>query len=211
MSCTDFRRRFDAYLDRELDTTDRAAVEQHLEDCRDCRREIEAQQSVIDAAHALEKTLTPSRDLWPAIERRIEAGRSTSQTGWLQWAAAAIALLVLSIPISVWWTGRSDSGSTASVEMATENDSLATQAVMARSEDGVLLPRTDLIAAIERHRDVVEDTTLVVFEENMQLIDQAIGELHAALEADPQNLRLRMLLASRYQQERRLLQKVNRV
>ena len=31
------------------------------------------------------------------------------------------------------------------------------------------------------------------------------------LEEDPQNLRLRMLLASRYQQERRLLQKVSRV
>ena len=45
----------------------------------------------------------------------------------------------------------------------------------------------------------------------MILLDQAIGELRAALDEDPQSLRLRMLLASRYQQERKLLQRVSRV
>jgi len=85
------------------------------------------------------------------------------------------------------------------------------QAEIARSEDGVMLAWTDLVTTIERQRDVIEEDTVRVFEENMNLLDLAIGEIRQALDEDPQNRRLRMLLAARYQQERKLLQKASRV
>ena len=211
MNCSEIRHLLDDYLDDELSGVQQDAVERHVSDCPDCRRELDNLRSVVDRARDLSPELRPPHDLWPAIEARVRPAEDTGRGWWLRLAAAAIALFVLSIPLSVWWNARQEGEPVIEVEADRGGLSLTQQAVIARSEDGVLLPKTDLVTAIERHRDVVDVGTLTVFEENMALLDQAIGELRAALDEDPQNLRLRMLLAARYQQERKLLQKVNRV
>ncbi len=125
--------------------------------------------------------------------------------------AAGLALLVLSVPLSVWWVGRHNGEAVTGTAASPDPGTLTARAQLARSEDRVQLTRRDLIAAIERHRDVIEDDALEVLEENMRLIDRAIGEIRLALDEDPQNRRLRMLLANRYRQERKLLQSVSRV
>lgn len=211
MSCQEIQQNLNDFVDDELTEHARLVVEQHLATCSACRQELADLRSLVEAARGLEPEVAPSRDLWPAIESRLEIGRSVERNWWLQLAAAGIALAILSVPLSVWWTGRSIDDSRASIEHERPSQSVATQAQLARSEDGVLLARTDLVTAIERRRDVVEADTLLVLEENMNLLDRAIGEIRTALEEDPQNLRLRMLLAARYQQERKLLQKVSRV
>lgn len=212
MNCQPVRDRLSDFLDGELASRDHERLQSHLDACSACREEYESLRSLTLEAGQLEAEMRPSRDLWPGIQARISE-RVTRQTPWwLQLAAAGIALAVVSVPLSVWWAGRHDNDiSTPLQATAVVDESVATRAELARSEDGVLLARTDLVAAIERHRDVVESDTLRIWEENMTILDQAIGELRAALDEDPQNLRLRMLLASRYQQERKLLQKVSRV
>ena len=211
MTCHEFRQSFDDYLDNELAAGTRDRIDRHLSVCADCREEMMELRSVLEATGKLEREIAPSRDLWPGIEARLGTDRSTRHSWWPQLVAAGIALVVLSVPISVWWTGRGEQPIQAAIDNSTQTPSIADQAELARSEDGVLLPRTDLVTAIERRRDVVEADTFLVLEENMILLDRAIGEIRTALEEDPQNLRLRMLLAARYQQERKLLQKVSRV
>ena len=61
---------------------------------------------------------------------------------------------------------------------------------------------------LERRRDRFDPEVLVVVEENMRLLDEAIGQLYLALEEDPGNRRLHLLLASRYQQEVKLVKRV---
>lgn len=211
MKCPDALHLLDDYLDEELTAETRSEFEGHLRRCPECRRELESLQSLLDRTHELEAEIRPARDLWPGIETRVRDLTAPDRQWWSQLAAAAVILVILSIPLSVWWAGRQPSETEATIEIGASDRGLAVQANLARSEDGVMLPRTDLAAAIERRRDVVEDRTLVVLEENMRLLDKAIGELHAALEDDPQNLHLRMSLAARYQQERKLLQKAYRV
>lgn len=211
MSCQEIRPNLNDFVDEELSEHERLRVEQHLAVCDTCRQDMTALRSLLAAARQLGPEVAPGRDLWPTVESRLESERSTARQWWLQLAAAGIALVILSVPLSVWWTGRNVDDSRATIEHELPTPSVSTQAQLARSEDGVLLPRTDLVIAIESRRDVVAADTLLVLEENMDLLDRAIGEIRTALEEDPQNLRLRMLLAARYQQERKLLQKVSRV
>ena len=211
MKCSQVREHLDDYLDGALSNSSQRAIDDHLGGCAACREEFASWRSLAAQARELVPAMQPNRDLWPQIEARIETRQHRPSTRWLQLAAAAITLAVLSIPLSVWWSGQSSEAPAPQARTAIEADSVILQAEMARSEDGVQLARTDLVTAIERHRDVVEDDTLRTWIDSMTLLDQAIGELRAALDEDPQNRRLRMLLASRYQQERRLLQKVSRV
>lgn len=211
MNCAQIRQLLHDYLDDDLSATAGDSIDRHLADCEGCRKEMQALESLAARARDLATEIPPRRDLWPAIETRIDKESSQGPVWWLQLAAAGIALAILSVPLSVWWVGHREEAPTATVQVEVEDVVVAEQAELARSEDGVLLARTDLLTAIERHRDIVADDALRVWVDNMNLLDQAIGELRAALAEDPQNLRLRMLLASRYQQERKLLQKVSRV
>lgn len=211
MNCSQTQQLLNDYLDGELTEEARGQVDRHLGECLDCQRDYADLRSLVDMAGELEPEIRPARDLWPGILARAGRSRSSEGSWWLQLAAAGIALAVLSVPLSVWWAGRQDGGTSTPAAVARQDDSIAIRAELARSEDGVLLARTDLVTAIEKHRDVIEDDTLQILEDNMILLDQAIGELRAALDEDPDSLRLRMLLASRYQQERKLLQRVIRV
>jgi hypothetical protein len=211
MSCKDIRQSFHDYLDDELSASARHQVERHLTTCDDCRVELTELRSLIEAAQGLDLDTAPEHDLWPAIAARLEGAATAETPWWLRLAAAGIALAILSVPLSVWWMGRSDETARSTPQYQQPTQPLTVQAELARAEDGVLLPRTDLVTAIELRRDVVPDETLHVLEESMLLLDRAIAETRTALEEDPQNLRLRMLLAARYQQERKLLQMISRV
>ncbi len=211
MNCSEAQSRLHDYLDGEMSKDEHRQLEQHLGGCADCRRESESWVLLRTRTAELETEIRPARDLWPAIADRIDRQPAQASFWWLQLAAAAIALAVLSVPLSVWWVGRQETETASTTSLQQAGETVAAQAELARSEDGVQLAHTDLVIAIERHRDLVEDDTLRILEDNMILLDRAIGELRVALDENPQDLRLRMLLASRYQQERKLLQKVSRV
>jgi len=211
MSCQQIQQHLNDYLDDELSREIRESVREHLGECLVCRRELEELRALVDRAGKLKAEIQPARDLWPGVRARLVTSQDAEHPWWLQLAAAGITILVLSVPFSVWWVGRQDTEARPHAQAGRETESVSVQAELARSEDGVLLARTDLLTAIERHRDVIEDDALRNLEDSMNILDRAIGELRAALDEDPYNLRLRMLLASRYQQERRLLQRVSRV
>lgn len=211
MTCQEIQLQLDDYLDDELSPSARRRVEDHLTGCATCSEELLQIESLMRTARRLPSQVAPSHDLWPGIESGLRSGSSTDGSWWLQLVAAVIALVVISVPISVWWNGRGPEESITVQAPEPASRFVAAQAELARTEDGVLLARTDLVTAIESRRDVVAPDTLLVLEENMILLDRAIGEIRAALQEDPQNLQLRMLLAARYQQERKLLQKVSRV
>jgi anti-sigma factor RsiW len=211
MNCQETRLQLDDLLDGELSASDRSHVEDHLTRCAACRAELAEIESLTREARQLPSQIAPPRDLWPEIESRLRRDPSADRSWWLQAAAAVIALVAISMAMSMWSSGRRSEPEAASQEPQPTPRFVTAQAELARAEDGVLLARTDLVTAIESRRDVVEPDTLLVMEESMILLDRAIGEIRAALQDDPQNLQLRMLLAARYQQERKLLQKVSRV
>jgi hypothetical protein len=68
--------------------------------------------------------------------------------------------------------------------------------------------RSQLLAALEARKGSLSPQTLAVVEENLKIIDRAVGEMQAALARDPGNRELPALLVTAYRQEIDLLRRV---
>ena len=214
MSCDRIRDLLDDYLTGDLPADVSQEVHEHLGRCLSCRREWKELQDLLEQTAELPAEIFPERNLWPEIEMRIGATRSEpSRPWWLYLAAAVLALAVFSAPLSRWWLDQRTPDAPQARSQPVESDPAATRiaAEIARSQDGVLHAHKDLLEMIERRRDRFDPEVLVVVEENMRILDEAIGQLHLALEEDPGNRRLHLLLATRYQQEVNLVKRVVRV
>ncbi len=101
--------RLSEYLDGDLDGAEHAACESHLATCAECARTLEDLKAVAGQARAL-GSMAPDRDLWPAIERRLDGPRALTFGGlgrrrWtlsLPQALAAAAALVAVTGAITW-------------------------------------------------------------------------------------------------------------
>ena len=241
MSCTETAKWLNDYLDGEGELSEeiRRSVEEHLGTCLSCHRALTELRSLLERAHRLPTEIEPEEVLWPGIVSRITTpavpAAAPPETGeiaedshrevsrWLlhksPLAAAAVLLLAVAVPFTLWQLGRNPVQSPPVAQAERQPDhqpgqmaaSRGRTAMLARSEDGVLLPRTDLLEIIERQRDILSSETLATIEENALLIDQAIAQIRTALSESPGDRQLELLLAARYQQEVALLKRVSRV
>lgn len=96
------------YADGSLAAAECAAVERHLAGCALCRAEVEALRGLLHDVAALPRSIEPPRELWGAIERRIqergERGRGKGTLPGWQWMLAA-AVLVVALGTTVWVRG----------------------------------------------------------------------------------------------------------
>ena len=199
MSCHDYREAIAEFVDGTLDPARQRELERHVEGCAACRALVADLKSIQAAAFTLDRIELPPHIL-PALKARLAdeplPGRGrllafpTSRAARLAWMAAAAALLVVTTAaiLSVRrpepaHTSEQASAATApagasdavanvqaELQLATEHYEKAIQQLeqIARSEDGALDPQ---VAA--------------VFQRNLQVIDQAIGESRAALQTQP--------------------------
>ena len=78
------------YLDDELSSGDREAVESHLPTCAECARTIEELRQVVTSAQAL-KPRPPAADLWAGIASRTVAAPAAEAASDAASAPAAMA------------------------------------------------------------------------------------------------------------------------
>ncbi len=201
-------------FERRLSNGDGDYLERHLEQCEECRSEAEELEALRVELSRLPRELEPERDLWAGIEHRLEP------TGWWRSAsllAAAAAILALGLGFWLWRGAAVPTGvdeaprAAAHSEVTDDAGRNEARAEMARSEDGMLLAHQDLLSAVQSQSDRLSPETVAAVEENMRIIDQAIGQIRTALEDDPLNQRLNMLLAAQYQHEVQLLKRVSGV
>ena len=98
MTCEQLDERLADWLEQEVDSHTDAALARHAASCARCGALVNDLRSIRRAAASL-PALTPSRDLWPEIEARIQApvitlpsravGRAPRSTWWWMGAAAA--------------------------------------------------------------------------------------------------------------------------
>jgi anti-sigma factor RsiW len=200
------------YLDDELPTGERIALEAHLQTCQDCSDLLEQLRGVAVRARAL-GGISPQRDLWPDIARRIGATPRREQSAELvlrprwsrrwsfsipQLAAAAIALMTLSGG-AVWLArGPAERVPVAAVPTQPSGPVPAVNAA-AREPRGGAESYAQAVADLERvlatNRGQLDSSTVRVIEQNLAAIDRAIAQAQAALKADPANLYLNSHLA----------------
>jgi anti-sigma factor RsiW len=203
--------RLSEYLDGELLTGERTALEEHLVGCMACRATLSELRRVVARAQALDDT-PPAADLWPAIARRIGAGTASDVTDLgvyrarrrvsftvPQLAAAGIALMLVSG--SVVWKVLSRGATPVAVTPAPP----AIAPAIAPLPDGAPAAWSgdasyDLVIArleqlLAENRTALDTATVRVLEKNLEIIDRAIAEARAALAADPASAYLNHHLA----------------
>ncbi len=224
--CRNFRTELQERLDGTLSEARRSELDRHLDGCETCRAAADELTLLRTATQALPHEIQPDRDLWPAVERRLEArpqpigwwrrlSQIFSTSGALgQPAPLAVALagvLALALAVWVWQEAPTTVPEPTAGAVPSSAASLRTSAELARFEDGMLLAHQDLLAAVELQTEHMSPETVAAIEENMRIIDQAIGQIRTALEDDPLNPKLNMLLAAQYQHEVELLKRLSGV
>lgn len=185
-----------AYLDGELDEAARAAAEEHLAACAECRAALEDLRGLVRRAHTLDDR-PPERDLWAGIAERIgepstadviplEPRRRRFAFSVPQLAAAAVALMALSGGTAVLLTR---AGALPPGPVATSNAPRVTAVALPgqRALDSYDAAIGELQQTLTARRGQLDTSTVRVLEQSLQVIDLAIAQARAALMQDPNN------------------------
>lgn len=211
MTHTEWTDQFSAYLDDELPAAGRAALEDHLATCVACRAVLDELRAVVAWAPGYAGQ-DPSRDLWPSVSAAIERRRVVAFPARLaqrfslaQVAAAAAVVAVLSGG-GVWMAMRPGAEAPVmAVEPAVPSaGELAFQTAVfddPQYDEAV----SELEAVLQAGREVLDSSTVRVIEENLRVIDEAIAEARAAIEADPSNVHLGVRVKAHMQRKLVLL------
>jgi hypothetical protein len=207
MNCHDVRTRLDP-PDHKVDDSLPPEILAHIEDCADCRHFRERLGAVRDPSSALAREIQPLRDLWPAIEGRLdetEKPRVRSISNFLPLAAAAaIAAIVITslfaLPL------RDDSTVTPNPVRVAETAATPVSMPIASVEVGFVQTRSFLVKMLETRKNTMEPEQVAVLEHTLSTIDSAIQDIHAALELDPYNSSLLFKLSHARRRELQYLQ-----
>ena len=104
ITCEQLDERLSDWLEHDIDAGTRAALERHMAGCARCAGLVADLASIRREAASLPE-LTPSRDLWPEIEARIQAPVIT-----LNQSRAARSAGALWAGRSRWWIGAAAAG-----------------------------------------------------------------------------------------------------
>ena len=205
--------RLSDYLDGELPADERAAVEQHLAACTQCREVADDLRALVAAAKRLPGAV-PERELWEGIEGRIQprqprlqsvAGAGGRRFAFTlpQLAAAGIALMVISGGL-VYVVRPGDAP--ADVSGSSIDGAVVVSPVSAPDPhyEGAI---EDLERTLAEGRARLDPETVRVLEQNLATIDKAIAQSREALEADPGNVFLNRHLLSARQRKLALLRR----
>jgi hypothetical protein len=217
MTCKDVLGKLDEYVDGTLPEAQLQEIELHLAGCAACREEEARLRRLLDLASALPQEIRPRRDLWPAITARLESAdepsperetpRFWARPAWLA-AAAALLFAVASIVTQMRDVKPVDpvEGPTGVAQPAVSGTGYAQQA-----EIEYLRATGQLMEALNARRDSLSPETLKAVDENLKTIDDALRQVREALDKDPGNRQLTLMLASTHQKKLDLLLRLLRL
>ncbi|HEV8382733.1 MAG TPA: zf-HC2 domain-containing protein [Gemmatimonadales bacterium] len=206
--------RLSEYIDGELDSTERAALEAHLRACGQCYATLAELRQVVARAKSLEDT-APTTDLWTGIAREIRRERAPARVDRLvrrrfsltvgQLLAASIALMLLSGG-GAWLALQPRQVATPTPEPTIPPGSIVDVAKWTGSTDVAI---AQLQAVLTQNEKRLDSTTVRIVRKNLAIIDRAITDARIALRNDPGNAYLNLHLANTMRRKVELLRRVN--
>jgi anti-sigma factor RsiW len=210
MTCEQFDQWLDAFLDGGLAPVQQHEMDAHLAGCATCRTHAAEMRAVLAAATALPRSIMPPRDLWAEISARLPARRvvqARQSAPWSRWVPlAAAALLLIAVTATVTYRLARP---TVPDPVGVATAPVAVAGFAADRE--YVLAAEDLERVLAEGRGRLAPSTVELLERNLALIDAAITEARAALEADPENADLRALLWGAHRQKLDLLDRATRL
>jgi anti-sigma factor RsiW len=220
MTCEELDARLDDWLDGALAPSEAAAVGAHLAGCESCRAAERGLRQVVAHAAALPRSVSPPRDLWPEIARRIEAGAGwRGLFGWGPSLALAAAATVLLAVAGVLWHAQAPA-TVHTVEIPATGaafTAVATSAatvpdpVLAQAEREYEAAANTLLEALQRRGASLPPGDLERVRANLQVIDRALAEVRQALASDPANPELNRMLVATHRKKVDVLRRVVRL
>lgn len=213
--------RLSAYLDGDLDGTDRLELEAHLAECGSCRDVLADLRAVVAQARGLGDT-APARDLWPGIAAAIGAPLSASSAGpsgvipfpttartkagrsglfltMPQLAAASIVLALVSAAATLWvGPGLGDAPPREAASPPVEGRGVFAAAPMTEPSPELSAELRAIEETLASVREQLGPNTVRILEKNLGVIERAIDESRRALALDPGNAFLREHLDRAY-------------
>ncbi|GEM_PF-691747 len=202
----------EVWLEGKLEADRLAAFEEHLARCGRCRREAQARADLVQAVAALPEGIAPRRDLWPQIAARMEqtAETETHQRRFRGWSqvllahplAAAAALLVIMLGTLTLLSGPGGRRAEPGQYGGEQTIGMITTAAMEQQYIGAT---EDLLYSTAEVRLSLPESTLIVLEDHLTLVDQAITESRTVLQKYPSDVELQSMLAAAWKQKLALL------
>jgi hypothetical protein len=156
------------------------------------------------AATQLATEIAPGRDLWPGIEQAIMTPRR--RMTWLAQAAAVVLLVGASSAVT-WFVAKDDRPIvTVSPDLAFERAAFGGDYNLG---PGFQDARNSLRAELDAEFGQLSPEVQAEVQANLDLIYQAIVDINAELEKDPDNALLQRKLLASYRQELNLLRRVS--
>jgi len=216
--CSRIRAKLDDHQDGTLAPEEKRAVESHLDQCPECAEVLAELGRLLNRASSLPKSISPPEDLWPGIERRIRAASAAGTGGPgarrdrpspALWALAATALIAVSVGITlVLLRDPLPSGSSVT-HLAPSFAGPRTELIAyMETETQYSKAREELHSIVRERRERLAPETRAVMDRNLAVIDRALRNLRAALDEDPSNRELLVLLKNTYRREQELLKRI---
>jgi hypothetical protein len=198
MNCTEYRDAIAEFVDGSLDPARQRALERHVEGCEACRALVADLKTIQAAAFTLDRVELPPH-LWTAIRGRVAEEPRRSVPGRLLafpqsravlaiWVAAAAALLVATT-VGIYPLLRSappHSENAAGGEAQSPSEMVASvQSELQAAEAHYDKAIQGLEQIAKSDSGALDPQVAAVLQKNLQVIDQAIGESRAALDAQP--------------------------
>lgn len=213
MSCHQLDDRLDGWVDGTLTEEQRLEVESHLGTCAECREEERQLRRLLSHAAALPRSVTPPRDLWPEISRRLERDRSWSWGSW-QPVLAVAAAVALALAAAVIWQGPPEPVHTVVVPSPGTSPAGFTP-VSIQTDPGIVAMEKDyqvaanaLLEVLQERKGDLDPEAVAIVERNLAVIDAALAEIHQALEQDPNRPELGRMLVSTHRKRVDVLRKM---
>ncbi|MBT8093175.1 MAG: hypothetical protein KJP08_00075 [Gammaproteobacteria bacterium] len=155
-------------------------------------------------AMQLATEIAPERDLWPGIEQAIAAPRR--RMTWLAQAAAVVLLVGASSTVT-WMVAKDDRPvAMASPDLVFERAAFGGDYNLG---PGFQDARNSLRAEMDAELGSLSPEVQADVQANLDVIHQAIVDINAELEKDPDNALLQQKLLASYRQELNLLRRVS--
>ncbi|MDX1499661.1 MAG: hypothetical protein R3176_07185, partial [Woeseiaceae bacterium] len=161
---------------------------------------------IMAAAGRLEKAIAPERDLWPGVEKAIRA-RSRTQR-WPAFAQAAAVVLLVGASSAVTYFVVHEEPRVIEVPRPAVSAEFASFAGAEELGAEYASARGHLVSQFDRELARLTPAARADVERNLAVIRQAIDEISAALDQEPDNQLLQQLLVATYREEAAMMKKV---
>lgn len=215
--------RLDEYLSGELSEGEAREVRGHLAECAECRDELAWLRSLEEEVRALPAGIAPPRDLWSGIATRLTPPdamalpplpAATEVPGVIplrprrpRWPLAAAAMIAVALGSSTLTYVLVGPGAQVAVTapdpaptspLPAEARPRTALAAFAPAETEYRRAVDELAAVLKSRRGELAPETVATLERNLAIIDEAIRQSRAALEADPNSAQIAQMLTYAY-------------